>query len=56
MEAEVFQVGIAGLKEIKNTPKQKEDPAIVELKAEAERLFETLSMTSDLILSLEEGP
>jgi transposase len=41
-----LQSGIAGLKDIKRGPKQKEDPAIAELKAESERLQQALLETS----------
>jgi transposase-like protein len=41
-----LQSGIAGLKDIKRGPKQKEDPVIAELKAEAERLQQALLETS----------
>lgn len=41
-----LQSGIAGLKDIKRGPKQKEDPAIAELKAEKEVLAQALLETS----------
>lgn len=41
-----LQGGIASLKDIKRGPKQKEDPAIAEFKAEQERLQQALLETS----------
>jgi len=41
-----LQSGIAGLKDIKRGPKQKEDPAMAELKAEKEVLARALLETS----------
>lgn len=41
-----FQAGVAGLKDIKRGPKQKEDPAMVQLRAESERLQQALLETS----------
>lgn len=41
-----LQGGIASLKDIKRGPKQKEDPAVAELKIETERLSQALLETS----------
>ena len=41
-----LQSGIAGLKDIKRGPKQKESPEIAEIKADCERLTQALIETS----------
>jgi transposase-like protein len=41
-----LQGGIASLKDIKRGPKQKEDPVLIELRAETERLSQALLETS----------